>query len=49
LAINFETKTVIALGQLRQALAAGVPVGIVLGDAAYGEVVPLVRTVWRLG
>src|SRR3954465_8017089 len=36
-AINFETKTVIALGQLRQALAAGVPVGIVLGDAAYGD------------
>jgi SRSO17 transposase len=36
-AINFETKTVIALGQLRQALAAGVPVGIVLGDPAYGD------------
>jgi SRSO17 transposase len=36
-AINFETKTMIALGQLRQALAAGVPVGIVLGDAAYGD------------
>src|ERR671933_297933 len=36
-AIRFETKTVIALGQLRQALASGVPVGIVLGDPAYGE------------
>ena len=36
-AIRFETKTVIALGQLRQALAAGVPVGILLGDAAYGD------------
>src|SRR3954465_5010779 len=36
-AIRFETKTTIALGQLRQALAAGVPVGIVLGDAAYGD------------
>jgi len=36
-ALRFETKTVIALGQLRQALAAGVPVGIVLGDPAYGE------------
>jgi len=36
-AINFETKTAIALGQLRQALAAGVPVGILLGDAAYGD------------
>ena len=35
--ISFETKTVIALGQLRQALAAGVPVGILLGDAAYGD------------
>ncbi len=36
-AIRFETKTAIALGQLRQALAAGVPVGILLGDAAYGD------------
>src|ERR1700760_146427 len=35
--ITFETKTAIALGQLRQALAAGVPVGILLGDAAYGD------------
>src|SRR3954471_6001904 len=36
-AINFETKTVIALGQLRQALAAGVPVGILLGEAGQGS------------
>src|ERR1700759_4679216 len=35
--IPFETKTAIALGPLRQALAAGVPVGIVLGDPAYGD------------
>src|SRR5947209_13301640 len=35
--IRFETKTAIALGQLRQALADGVPVGIVLGDPAYGD------------
>jgi SRSO17 transposase len=35
--IRFETKTAIALGQLRQALAVGVPVGILLGDAAYGD------------
>src|ERR1700761_4491180 len=35
--ICFETKTAIALGQLREALAAGVPVGILLGDAAYGD------------
>src|SRR4051794_30399998 len=43
-AIGFETKTMIALGQLRQALAAGVPVGIVLGDPAYGD-----ETAFRLG
>ncbi len=36
-AIGFETKTAIALGQLRQAREAGVPVGTVLGDAAYGD------------
>src|SRR3954466_3543228 len=42
--IRFETKTVIALGQLRQALAAGVPVGILLGDAAYGD-----ETAFRVG
>jgi SRSO17 transposase len=35
--IGFETKTAIALGQLRQAREAGVPVGIVLGDAGYGD------------
>src|SRR3954452_25589089 len=35
--IRFETKTAIALGQFRQALADGVPVGIVLGDPAYGD------------
>src|SRR3954447_5578922 len=40
--IRFET--VIALGQLRQALAAGVPVGILLGDAAYGD-----ETAFRVG
>src|SRR3954452_24903223 len=43
-AIGFETKTAIALGQLRQALAAGVPVGILLGDAAYGD-----ETAFRVG
>jgi SRSO17 transposase len=35
--IGFETKTAIALGQLRQAREAGVPIGTVLGDAAYGD------------
>jgi SRSO17 transposase len=36
-AIGFESKTAIALGQLRQALADGVPVGIVLSDPGYGD------------
>ena len=35
--IGFETKTAIALGQMRQALACGAPVGVVLGDAGYGN------------
>jgi SRSO17 transposase len=35
--IGFETKTAIALGQLRQARDEGVPVGTVLGDAGYGD------------
>jgi SRSO17 transposase len=35
--IGFETKTAIALGQIQQALAEGVPVGVVLGDAGYGD------------
>ncbi len=43
-AIDFKTKTAIALGQLRQALADGVPVGIVLGDSAYGD-----ETAFRVG
>jgi SRSO17 transposase len=34
--IVFATKPAIALGQIRQALADRVPVGIVLGDAGYG-------------
>src|SRR5215207_1586442 len=33
---GFETKPEIALGQIRQAQAAGVPPGVVLGDAGYG-------------
>src|SRR3954449_12712014 len=32
-AVGFETKTAIALGQIRQAREAGIPVGVVLGDA----------------
>lgn len=33
----FATKPEIALAQLRQAVAAGVPVGVVLADAGYGD------------
>ncbi len=36
-AIGFETKTAIALDQLRQAREQGVPAGVVLGDAGYGD------------
>src|ERR1700751_2975652 len=43
-AVVFASKTAIALGQLRQALADGVPVGIVLGDPAYGD-----ETAFRVG
>src|SRR6202008_5140867 len=35
--IAFATKQAIALDQIRQAQAAGVPEGIVLGDAGYGD------------
>ena len=35
--IGFETKTATALGQLRQAREAGIPVGTVPGDAAGGD------------
>jgi SRSO17 transposase len=35
--VGFETKTAIAFGQLRHAREQGVPVGIVLGDAGYGD------------
>src|ERR671928_217269 len=35
--IAFATKPAIALGQIRQALVEGVPVGIVLGDAGFGD------------
>ena len=43
-AIGFESKTAIALGPLHQALGDGVPVGIVLGDPAYGD-----ETEFRVG
>src|ERR1700755_3089481 len=43
-AVAFASKTAIALGQLHQALADGMPVGIVLGDPAYGD-----ETAFRVG
>src|SRR6201987_488597 len=36
-AVAFASKTAIALDQIRQAQAAGVPEGIVLGDDGYGD------------
>src|SRR5918992_3930166 len=42
--IEFATKPAIALGQIRQALDEGVPVGVVLGDAGYGD-----ETAFRVG
>jgi SRSO17 transposase len=36
-AIGCETKTAIALGQLRRAREEGAPPGVVLGDAGYGD------------
>ena len=35
-AIDFKTKPAIALGQIRQAVADGMPQGVVLADAGYG-------------
>jgi SRSO17 transposase len=42
--VAFATKPAIALGQIQQALAEGVPVGVVLGDAGYGD-----ETAFRVG
>jgi SRSO17 transposase len=40
--VKFLTKPQIALEQIRAAKAAGVPIGIVLADAGYGN-----ETAWR--
>ena len=42
--VGFATKPVIALGQIRDALAVGIPPGTVLADAGYG-----VDTAFRAG
>ena len=47
--VKFETKTALALGQINQALADGVPVGTVLGDAGYGDETAFRAGVDRLG
>jgi SRSO17 transposase len=47
--IGFETKPEIALGQIRAALAEGVPPGVVLGDAAYGVETAFRATLAELG
>ena len=40
--LKFQTKPQIVLEQIRAAKAAGVPIGIVLADAGYGN-----ETAWR--
>jgi SRSO17 transposase len=47
--IGFATKTALAVEQLRQALADGVPVGVVLADPAYGNETAFRAAVAELG
>jgi len=47
--IVFATKPEIALGQMRQAIAAGVPMGVVLADAGYGDETAFRDGITRLG
>jgi len=47
--ITFATKPQIALEQIRAAKAAGVPVGVVLGDCGYGNSIDFRESVGELG
>ena len=47
--VPFQTKPELAIAQLRRAAAAGIPGGVVLGDAAYGHSSRLRRTCRELG
>lgn len=47
--ISFATKPSIALEQMRQAVAAGVPMGMVLADAAYGDETAFRDGITKLG
>ncbi len=47
--IAFATKPEIALAQVREAIAAGVPAGVVLADAAYGDETGFRESLTELG
>lgn len=47
--VVFATKPEIALAQLRQAVAAGVPMGVVLADAGYGDETAFRDGITKLG
>jgi SRSO17 transposase len=47
--VKFATKPEIALAQMRQAIAAGVPMGVVLADAGYGDETAFRDGITRLG
>ena len=47
--LTFATKPEIALAQVREAIAAGVPAGVVLADAAYGDETGFRESLTELG
>ena len=47
--VGFQTKPQIALAQIRSAIASGVPPGIVLADAAYGDETAFREELTRMG